>query len=455
MNSFKLEVSQDKLTALLTIISEPKHFPTIDQIKALLSKNGVVYGIDYARIEKITIEKKRIISVAVAQAKRPTGQLQWHLNMANPHQPLQPDLLRVDFKNLNAYPYIQKNSKIVSINPEIIPAEGMNVLGESIQIDTRLSTLPRYKNLELSLDKNSLIAPENGYLYWDEGELVLQNVLEINDHVGFSTGNLKLKGSVVINGDVLSGFRVEAEGSITINGSVDAANLFSQNGDIRVKRGILGQGKAHILCGGTLYCDFIQDSHVATRKDVIVQKYIQNAHISSGGKVDVVDENGFIRGGEVAAEKGIKTWDVGSEKNHHTLLKIKNYTEDDTQLSLWRLRREMKSVEMRIATLRNRKSFIELLKNNLETVSAKKEVEFQFFTKEISRLEEKLADLSQKETALIEQAEQKNAYKAVEVLGTIYKQVKIEFAGKVYNNLDVKNRVKAFFDKSDIKLESI
>jgi uncharacterized protein (DUF342 family) len=92
-------------------------------------------------------------------------------------------------------------------------------------------------NVNISEDGLTLSAAIEGCLFWKAGQLTVDVIYHISGDVDYSTGNVKFDGAILIDGDVRSGFRVDATGSIYINGSVEAAEVYSEKGDIVMLRG--------------------------------------------------------------------------------------------------------------------------------------------------------------------------------------------------------------------------
>lgn len=455
MKSLKSNISPDKSAAFLTIIADSADFPSENEIYDYLNENRIVYGLDKALISKLAQEKLPANSVLIAQGDGTTGRLDWHIQIENNHKPAITKTNRVDFKKLTSFPYIQKNTKIVSLLDDIQIKKGRNISGEEIEPGPDELQLPKYENVSITEDQKTLIARVSGYIFWRDNFLTMEDVLHIKGNVDYSTGNLKLKGPVIIDGDVRSGFSVETDGSIFVGGSVDAANLFSQNGDITITRGVLGQGRAKILCGGNLKCGFIQDANVAVQKDVTLEKYALNSIISSGGVIRANGENSLIRGGVLTAEKGFDIYDVGSEKAVQTELKIRSYTEGESQSQLWQVNRKKSSYYLRLSSLNKRKDFLLILKKGIEKLSTEKLSELNFTQREIERLKKKLGFLENVEIRLQKETSVRTIQKEIKVHGTLHKNVRVDIGGAFFKCEDPVSGVRLIIYKDEIILESL
>jgi uncharacterized protein (DUF342 family) len=151
-------------------------------------------------------------------------------------------------------------------------------------------------------------------LFWKNGKLNVDVIYHI-PVTSIIVWAMSDRGAVLLDGRRSSGFRVDATGSIYINGSVEAAEVYSEKGDIVIASGILGKGRAKIITSGNLICRFLQDAQVGAKKDVIIEHYAINCSISAGGKVLLVQNEGLIRGGRAYAEGGMKAVEVGSQQS--------------------------------------------------------------------------------------------------------------------------------------------
>ena len=79
--------------------------------------------------------------------------------------------------------------------------------------------------------------------------MFVSNQYEVPADVGASTGDIDYDGSVVVKGNVLTGYTIKATGDIIVNGVVEGAKLVTA-GKIVLKRGIQGKGQASLEAGG-------------------------------------------------------------------------------------------------------------------------------------------------------------------------------------------------------------
>ena len=83
--------------------------------------------------------------------------------------------------------------------------------------------------------------------------------------------------------------------SVTVDGSVEAATIIAE-GDIVLKKGMQGGGKAKLIAGGNIYANFIEFTEVKAKGNVEAN-IILNSVISAGKSVVVKGQRGAIIGG--------------------------------------------------------------------------------------------------------------------------------------------------------------
>jgi len=328
----KIITSQDKLEARISIDVDTGQYPSVDQIKKKLAENGIVFGIDDEAISQIAKEKISIEYLLVAKGKSPvhgeTAELIWSIETDYSSKPTITETNRADFKHIKLFERIKKDQVLVSKLPPTDGIAGTNVFGESILGKGRDIEFPAGKNTWIAEDGLTMFSSIDGFAYWENDLLNIDNIYQIKGNVDYHTGNIRANGTVVIEGDVRSGFRVEATESIIIGGNVEAASLYSQNGDITVQCGILGGGRAKILSGGNLTCGFVQDATVSVKNNIIINRYAINSTISAGGTIVLEENAGLIRGGDVSSGKGITAIEVGSTQNIYTELNLRLHSVD-------------------------------------------------------------------------------------------------------------------------------
>ncbi len=455
----RIDISKDALEAMLTIQASGDDYPTLDEVLFELDNRGVVTGIDLDLIKRILSQKEPVRKVLIAKGVPPKygkdGELQWLIGINKPLENTSDNANRIDFKNTKFSQGVKANEILVKRIPPENGTDGLSVFNTIISSFGQDYELPKGRNTHISEDGTILYADINGSAFLENGKINVDEIYHVKGNVSYATGNIKFDGPVVIDGDVLSGFRVEAKDSIYVSGNIEAANVYSHQGDITVQYGILGKGRAKILAGGNLKCGFIQDATVGVRKDVIVDHYILNGIVTAGGKVEATQNEGLIRGGNVTAEKGIIVKDAGSDRNTYTELHIMNQGENESQSALWEISKIRSELSVRLSSLKKRLSFLEVLELRLKGLSDDKIAEKVFLTGEIKRVSKKIESLNEQELTLQKEASKERITREIVVHGTIYKNVNIDISGLGYHCEEPMHSVKFYRFKREIIVESL
>ncbi len=456
MEKIKVNIDPQGLTARVTISASGESFPSREELIKALKEAGLRYGVRREVFDEILKNKQPVYNKVIARGipaeKGKDAQLIWDVPLAPEDADKQK---RIDFKQGMKFVPVKAGQVLVSKIPAQKGKDGKSVTGEMISSLGQDVELPAGRNTTVSEDGLRLMAASDGSAYRQQNRIHVDKVLQIKGDVNYGSGNIKFNGPVVIDGDVRSGFRVEARDSIVIGGNVEAAHIYSQQGDITIKYGVVGKNRAKILAGGSLSCGFIQDATVGVRGDLNVEHYIINSSVSVGGVATVKGAEGQIRGGNLTSEKGIVAAVVGSPRNIYTELKIIGSGQNSSQRKLWELSRLRTDLSLRYSTLEKRYRFLNILKNEVKKISDEKLSELSFLQNELKRLKNRLMQLDDEEMVLQKEAARERLLKEVVVEGKLYPNVHIEINGLGFHSDELLESVKIYRFKDELIVESL
>jgi len=326
-SKYKIEVkiSLDKLKAFLQISEDENGLPlTQENILSILKNNGVTYGIKEEVIKEITNNPLIKTDILVAEGKPAVnginGRVIYHFDISKKSVPKILEDGRVDFKQLENVINVKKGDMLVSIIPPTEGEDGITVTGKIIKAQSgKKAKISLGKNVELIEDKNYVIAKADGQVTFVGDKLSVLEVFEVNN-VDINTGNIDFVGNVVVKGDVKSGFSIKAGGKIDVLGVVEGAILEAE-GDIVIKNGIQGQGKALIKTKGNLITKYMEYCQVEVGGNIATDLIIYS-NVKCTKKVEVTGKNGLIIGGTIVAGEEILAKKVGSEMSTFTDLEV-------------------------------------------------------------------------------------------------------------------------------------
>ncbi len=454
-----VSISSDQMSAQLTISASGSDFPEREDILAVLEEAGVTYGIQEDTLGDILSSRIPVNEVIIAKGQpalpMEVARLHWHIDLQHGARPTIMADGKADFKRLKQFEWVEKGQPLVSLLPPKPGKPGMTVTGAVMEVlpATGDEQLPEFKNCRLSEDGTSLAAATDGYVSFQQQGIVVDNVYHIEGDVDFSTGNVKFDGSVMIDGDVRSGFRVEATDSIYIGGSVEAADIYSRTGDIVVASGVLGRSRAKLLAGDSLRCGFIQDAMASVKNDVQIKHYAINSQITCGGEIQLRENEGLVRGGKLVAERGVEARELGSDRSIPTEIVLSRSDIHSENAALLELQEQLAEHQRSLHNLERRKQFLELLKQRVSALSPEREDELKDLEQARSQVVGLVRGLKEKLQDVL--GNEKEAESAVTVHDTIHRKVSVTIGHKQYYCSQPKRAVKIYRKGDEMVVSSL
>lgn len=313
---YEISVTQDSMEAHLTVIP-PKggRGVNLDDIFEQLKIKNIKFGVLEEEIKSIANNKIYNNSILIAKGKPPiNGEdaiLKYHFDTSNERKVCISDDGKVDFRELSLIKNVNENQILVTMIPSTKGVNGQNVYGEDVQAkDGKKVNLPRGKNVAITEDGLSLISTIKGEVKLVDNKVSVFPVYEVNSNVDNTTGNIKFVGKVIVKGNVLTGFVIEADEDVEIYGVVEGAQIYSK-GNIILHRGIQGMNRGELRCDGDLIAKFIENSRVHAKGNIQTEA-IMHSMIYCGKKLEVKGKKGLLVGGEIRASEEIKAKVIGS-----------------------------------------------------------------------------------------------------------------------------------------------
>jgi uncharacterized protein len=290
---------------------------TNEYITSLLDKSGIVYGIQHDEIQKALnacVNYREIVrDVLIASGDPPVDEVPEYLQI-NPYLGIkngtQENDQAVDHKARSAFVIVKKGQALAKQKHSKPGKNGTSVRGDTISFKTvKKEILTGGENT--TMEGRFLVSCINGQFVHTRGVISVRDSLVIKGPVGYATGNIVFPGDVEIEGPVSDGFKIYSGGSVTIKQTFDVTDAVTKN-DLNVAGGIIGRGRAVVKVGGSLKTKFIENCHMAVRKNIVVDSEIISSKVYTLETLDMGDK-GKIVGGETHAVKGIRTGAIGKE----------------------------------------------------------------------------------------------------------------------------------------------
>lgn len=325
-----VEISQDRLTARLQFIHEDTGFHcTANELEEFLHQHGVKYGIHRDVLAHIAKEKDKYIynQVTVATGTPPQdgkdGYIKYLFDVEGERKPAVREDGTVNFKEVLNLNNVRKGQLIAERVPATAGKEGMSVTGQPIPAKAGKETRFKLgKNVVCDAEKLRLYAAIDGLIsITDKDKINVFPVYEVNGDVDYNVGNIDFVGTVVIRGNVLSGFRVKASGDIRVIGGVEGAELYA-DGSIEITAGILGTNKGIVKAKKNVRSSFIQDGNVEAGEDIYVSQSIMHSRIRAGRNVICQGSKGLIVGGVIQAGQQVTARVIGNTTSTLTTIEV-------------------------------------------------------------------------------------------------------------------------------------
>jgi len=332
LNEFMdISLSENKIEAYLQI---NEHFDnstfTSDQLEAYLRENRINHGIQKNILQQIAQTPRAFQNnyTVIAMGTLPTTGTDGYINYSTKlikqeKKPMELEDGSVDYREVVQLNNVQKGQLIAE---RVLPTEGtpgMTVTGE--EIPSKKGKEARFKigkNVVVDAEQKAMYATIDGLIAkTDKDKVNVFPVYEVNGDVDYNIGNIDFIGTVVIRGNVLSGFRVKASGDIRISGGVEGADLEAE-GSIEITGGIIAGNKGSVRARMNVKSSFIQDGNVFAGNDVIVSQSIMHSTIRAGKNVICAGTKGLIVGGLIQAGERVAARTIGNTTSTGTVIEV-------------------------------------------------------------------------------------------------------------------------------------
>jgi uncharacterized protein (DUF342 family) len=338
-NNIQVQITPELLEACI-IISIPRDnpWPDYDYIINILNSHGISSSILRDEVMRIINEKKYSTPVCVARGiemiPSRDGWIEYLFDLKEKEYDPE-NMEAVDHKSRSSIKTVSKGDRIIRVHPALPGKDGLTVTGEFIPAGAAVDLkMPTGTNTSVDPEDSScLIATENGaVVVHSETRIDVIPLLEIKGHIDYSVGNVDFTGSLIIRGDILSGFTVKTTGSIQVFGIIEEAEVYA-GGDIYAV-GCAGGQKGIIRAGGSINISYAVNSNIQAGKDIIAADYLINCITHADGSIFVAKKKGLIAGGTTVAFSNIEANIIGNSSGLKTVISAGFSAELRQQLSI-------------------------------------------------------------------------------------------------------------------------
>jgi len=425
-----VDISSDELKATITVAAPGIGGSDIsaEQIKRMLSTQGVVVGISDEKISQFIDDPIYDIPYVVAEAILPINGRDAYIvyNFETDKSKLktkQSDSGQINYKELNLIQNVVEGQVLAQ---KMLPEQGKSgktVCGRFLEAKNGKDiSIPLGNNVVVDVDGRTILAETNGQVMLVGDKITVEPIMEVGD-VSIKTGNITFLGTVIVKGNVDDGFNVKASGNIEIHGSVGKC-IIEADGDVVVSQGIMGRDEAVVRCGKSLWAKFIQNTTIEVGSYVIVSDSIVNSNVTCDKKIIVNGKRAAIIGGHLFATEEIYAKNIGSAGGGtETVLEVgynpkaKRRLNDllDKQNAFVR---ELEDLELNIGALEN-------MKKVRRTLPVDKEENLKNYIKRRDEIQTESKEISEEIQEIQHHLRELKVIGKVSASGTVYSGVKV------------------------------
>lgn len=322
-----IKVSLDRLSAKGRFYppSEGGSLLKKEDIVSEMVKCGIKYGVIQENIDIFLNERKYMKTYLLAEATRQEegsdAEITYYFNVDITQKPRQNEDGSVDFHHLDMISAVTAGSLLAELKPAVQGKPGIDVCGGLLKpMKVRQKVLRHGKNIKLSEDGLKAYSEVDGHATLEGEQIFVSNMYEVPANVDTSTGDINYDGNVLVHGNVVAGYTIQAKGDIIVEGVVEGATLIA-GGQIILKRGIQGMERGVLRAESNIVSRFIENATVEAG-GYITADAIMHSNVSAKGDVTVEGKKGFITGGTIRSGTTVAARTIGSTMGTTTVIEV-------------------------------------------------------------------------------------------------------------------------------------
>lgn len=323
---FVLKFTQDKMAGVGRFYPPSTGGASTSKAEILndMAHRGVKAPVKEEIIDAFLADRKYCTNVLLVRGIEPVqgsdASIEYFFNTNPNMRPALNEDGSVDFFNLETISKCSKGQILAKLTPEVLGKKGMRVTGEPVlPRDVRTAKIRFANNCSLSEDGLTLISNVDGHVSLVDDKIFVSDVYEVVD-VDTSTGNIDYDGSVLVKGNIKTGFKVKATGNVDVKGVVEGAEV-DAGGNVIIARGFNGMGRGVINAGGNVVARFVENGTIICGGNLNTEA-LMHSKINASGNVEVTGKKGFIVGGSVKALGNVLAKTIGSEMGGDTEIEV-------------------------------------------------------------------------------------------------------------------------------------
>ncbi len=317
-----LRVGEEDLSASVRILPPLGNpWPTLEEVRGELAQMGIIFGVNEETLQKIVEERRAKEWIEVARGIPPINgkdaKFVYHVDL-HKAKPKEINESKVDMKDLGVVVNVRADQELLEKTPPQVSSDGTSVYGKTIPaVTAKDKVMPGGKNTYVSEDGLHLYAGIDGCVLVQDGKVHVQPIFQVEGDVDYGTGNIEFIGDVFVKQTLRDGFEIKAGGNVIIGGVVEGANIAAE-GNIEIKGGVRGMGKAFLSSKGGILAGYLDQCTLEAENNVVVKNAIMHSTIRAKGDVLAQGAKGLIVGGLIQAGSQIRCETLGNEMGTKT-----------------------------------------------------------------------------------------------------------------------------------------
>ncbi|MDB5774975.1 MAG: polymerase [Herbaspirillum sp.] len=325
---FKLDVSDDLMSARLTLIAPCGGNAVTQNVIDAMRAQNIVHGILQAELDA-ALAAGACENLVIARGQWPVeGSPCYFTSLLDDHSP-EPEeddeagddeedddrFAIIKYRDLGFILLVEAGDELMRRTPPVPGVNGTDVNGNpvpavpmhEIRFSDKIVGAEPHPD-----DPDLLVATISGQPTEIKHGVIVNPVVEI-ENIDLTTGNIDFKGTVSINGDIKAGMTVKVTGDVIVKGLVEAAEIHA-GGNVSVTGGIIGHAvtqasslstaagapfaNARVVCGGSLQALFAEQAYVQAAESILIKGNARQCELIAGKQV-VVGKGGGVKTGQI------------------------------------------------------------------------------------------------------------------------------------------------------------
>ncbi len=339
--TFALEISDDLMSAWLTLTPPQGGRPVSVEVSDELRDQGINFGIRHAVLDNAlatgSCERLLIAQGAPPQNGTP-GYFDVLFGLTEKIISKVDEKAKIKFRDLSNLLLVHANDPLMRLYPSTQGKSGTDIKGQVV-LATPVPDVSYGEDLTGSktdqTDPHLLVAAHPGQPVAVNNGVIVNPVITV-PNVDLTTGKISFEGTIHVEGDIKAGMSVNVTGDVIVNGMIESAEVIA-GGNVAVKGGVIGRAEkkpgsqnladtaAVIRCSGSVQALFMENVHVEAGNNITIIQNVRNCELIARNEIVVGKSganDGQILGGRAQASMLIQADVLGSTVATKTRIQV-------------------------------------------------------------------------------------------------------------------------------------